>query len=173
MQNLPIIAPCDTIYGFIGRVPFSEEAIRQIKGREENKPFLILINRSDISAFSDQSLPESILSYWPGALTVIVRSNQEWQERGLKTIALRYPNDPWLLQLMESVQTPLYSTSCNRSGNPVLREVKKIIAEFEADLPLIVEAGDCIGVASTVIDCSVVPYRIVREGAVKIDLQQL
>lgn len=172
LQNLPIIVPCDTIYGFVGRVPYSDQAIRNIKGRGEKKPFLILIDTPSISEFSNQILPNSLLSYWPGPLTVIVRTNEKWQKRGVESVALRYPNDPWLLSLISEAKTPIYSTSCNRSGKPALNTIEAIIAEFGEEVPLIVEAGKIEGAASTIIDCTKEPYTLLREGALKIDLLQ-
>jgi len=49
-----IVLPTDTIYGFSGKINTTKEKIQAIKGREENKPFIVLIEKpEDISLFSD------------------------------------------------------------------------------------------------------------------------
>ena len=49
-----VIIPTDTVYGFSGIVPWTEDYIRQIKGREENKPFIQLIaHPKDICKIGD------------------------------------------------------------------------------------------------------------------------
>ena len=66
-----VIIPTDTVYGFSGIAPWTEDLIRQIKGREENKPFIQLISSpNDIFYYTDEKIDEKILSLWPGPLTI-------------------------------------------------------------------------------------------------------
>lgn len=158
------IAPCDTIYGIIGKYPETESKIRALKGREENKPFIVLIKESkDISIFSDTVIPESLAALWPGPLTLIVCTKEG------KTLALRVPADPFIQELLVSGGAPLFSTSVNRSGQAPLNKIREIIAEFEKEADFIVDGGDLLtGVPSTILDISVKPYKILRQGACNI-----
>ena len=67
------IVPCDTIYGIVGVAPDTEQRIRAIKGRGEDKPFLqLLAERSWVSRLSEGDIPEALGRHWPGPLTVIL-----------------------------------------------------------------------------------------------------
>ena len=160
-----VVMPCDTIYGIVGIAPDTEAALRRIKGRGE-KSFLRLIPSSDwLSRFSDASLPESLQRYWPGALTIIFPGRQSPGT----TVALRVPDDPLLLRLMESLDRALFSTSVNRSGEPSLWRIGDIFERFGDRVGVIVDAGDRPGgVPSTVLDTTGSPYRVLRRGAVEL-----
>jgi L-threonylcarbamoyladenylate synthase len=156
----PAIIPCDTMYGIVGRVPESDPGIRALKGRGEDKPFIVLAaDRASacLVADFDPSLP--LLSLWPGPLTAVLPA------RGGGTVALRLPAEPWLRELLGRAGFPLYSTSANRSGNPALSSIASIIAEFRSDVGLIVDAGDMpASRASTIVDATVRPFRVLRQG---------
>ncbi len=159
-----VIIPCDTIYGLAGIAPDTEERIRQIKGRGENKPFLVLIkDYSWLSGITEEKVPEGLRSFWPGPLTVILPN----REGG--TTGVRIPKDDFLRKLLGEVGKPLYSTSVNRSGSKSLWKIRNIIEEFDRDVDLIIDDGDKPeALPSTVVDVSRKPFRVLREGAVKI-----
>lgn len=174
LQCRPIIAPCDTIYGFLGIVPQSDLLIRQIKGREEIKPFLRLISDPDISSFSNQIIPDWVNLYWPGPLTLIVKLKDELViDEKSPTVAIRYPNDPWLLDLLKICGQMLYSTSVNRAGEPALNQIDSIISEFGDEVDLIIDGGNINGDASTIIDLSSLPYRVLRQGSLFVNPEYL
>jgi L-threonylcarbamoyladenylate synthase len=163
------IVPCDTMYGIVGAVPASEERIRSIKGRGEDKPFLQLIpDMSWVRRITDMPLPPRLAARWPGPLTLVVPR----REGG--TVALRVPDSRFLRALLESVGMPLYSTSVNRAGTPALRDVGAIRAEFGNDVDLIWDAGDPpAGLPSTLVDLTVRPYAILRQGGLYLDPEDL
>jgi L-threonylcarbamoyladenylate synthase len=164
-----VIAPGDTMYGLIGIAPESEARIRRIKGRGEDKPFLQLIGDAGwISRFSDTVLPERIAAHWPGPLTVVVPA------RTGGTVALRVPDHPLLQQLLRALGRPLYSTSVNRAGSPPLATVAEMRRELEGDVDAIYDAGDQPpGAASTLLDITRQPFVILRQGAVRLDPEDL
>ncbi|MGP1522472.1 MAG: L-threonylcarbamoyladenylate synthase [Treponema sp.] len=184
-----VIIPTDTVYGFSGIVPESEERIRRIKGRDETKPFIQLIAEpEDIALYSDSSLPPVIRSLMPGAVTVIVKNiiknaessfiPAEDSVSGLAdnascgtTTAFRCPDDDWLRTLIRKCGKPLYSTSVNRSGFPVLTDIDTMEKEFAAEVFCIVDGGEKKeALPSTIVDLSGGTPKIVRQGSVKIDL---
>ena len=169
-----VIIPTDTVYGFSGIVmPGSsldgDSKIKMIKGRAETKPFIQLIAKpEDIKNHTDDKIPQNLLSFWPGPLTIIV-NNKNYEKDGLKTVAFRCPGDEWLRKIIEEAGAPVYSTSVNRSGNPVLETEDDIKAEFEKDVDLIVLDGDKKGsLPSTIVSVSDGNVKILREGAVKL-----
>jgi L-threonylcarbamoyladenylate synthase len=161
------IMPCDTIYGLVGAAPGAEARLRVLKGREE-KSFLQLIASADwLPRFGALALPEKLAGYWPGPLTLVFPL-----ERG--SVALRVPADPGLRELLQRLDCPLFSTSVNRSGQPALWRIADILAEFEARVDLVVDAGDLPGrLPSTIVDLSRRPFRVLRQGALSLPPEAL
>lgn len=173
-----VIIPTDTVYGFSGIVlpgnPLDADSkIKAIKGRAETKPFIQLLAKpEDLNLYTDDIVPEKLLSCWPGPLTIIVNAKKDVAEKsGLKTIAFRCPGDAWLRKIIEETGDPLYSTSVNRSGNPVLDSEKAIVSEFEKDAEIIVLDGDKKNaLPSTIVAVNENgEVKVLRQGAVKIE----
>lgn len=144
LEGSVVVLPTDTVYGFSGVVPESEDVIRKIKGRDETKSFIQLIAEpEDIYRYTDEVLPDQLLAMWPGALTVIVPLKKRLitGESEVTTVAFRCPGDGWLRQIIKAVGKPIYSTSVNRSGQPVLSSVLEIDKEFGGEVKLIVDGG--------------------------------
>ena len=173
-----VIIPTDTVYGFSGIVACTNKdgkttdaVIREIKGRSGTKPLIQLIAKpEDIRLYTDDEIPESLLSKWPGALTIIVNIKKSAPEyETLPTVAFRCPGDPWLRQIIENCNCPIYSTSVNRSGKPVLDEVSAIVSEFENEVDLIIDDGDKKGaVPSTLVSIEANKVKVLRQGSVVI-----
>lgn len=144
LEGSVVVLPTDTVYSFSGVVPESEDVIRKIKGRDETKSFIQLIAEpDDIYRYTDEVLPDQLLALWPGALTVIVPLKKRLitGESEVTTVAFRCPGDGWLRQIIKAVGKPIYSTSVNRSGQPVLSSVLEIDKEFGGEVKLIVDGG--------------------------------
>ena len=174
-----VILPTDTVYGFSGIVDLKgrkdfccDDRIRLIKGRSETKPMIQLIAKpEDIRLYTDAFIDPVLLSKWPGPLTVIVPLKKDSPlKTELKSVAFRCPGDEWLRKIIENCGTPIYSTSVNRSGFPVLCTEKEILTEFEKDCDLIVLAGDTENaLPSTIVKVEDgKPYEVVRQGVLKL-----
>ena len=158
-----VIIPTDTVYGFSGSVACAtDNRIRKIKGREETKPFIQLIARpEDLQLYTNDTVPPELLSKWPGALTIIVNNKQGG------TTAYRCPGDEWLREVIKECSAPIYSTSVNRSGQPVLDEEAAIINEFTNEVDLIIKDGDKKGAKpSTLVSVVDGSIKILRQGDV-------
>ncbi len=168
-NNKVVIVPCDTIYGILGKSPDTDTLIREIKGRGEAKPFLHLI--SSVIQFNELSVipfPKNLEPYWPGPLTVVTTVKQGG------TIAYRLPSDRFLQDIVSHMESPLYSTSVNITGQKHMWNIKDIIEEFEDKVDIIVDDGDFEGrEPSTVIDITSTPYKIIRQGVLKLPTQLL
>lgn len=162
-----LVLPTDTVYGFSGIIGKTDGKIRKIKGRAENKPFIQLIGKpEDISLVTSDFIPQKLLSVWPGPLTIIVHK----KENPAETVAVRCPGDEWLRRVIISCGSPIYSTSVNRSGFPVLSSIEEIKKEFEDDVDLIIDAGDSkSSVPSTIVRLDGEKVIVVRNGAVNIE----
>ena len=162
-----VIIPTDTVYGFSGIVASNggpQERIRSIKGRAETKPMIQLIAKpEDLALYTNDTIPDKLLGKWPGALTIIVNNVQGG------TTAFRCPGDEWLRQVIALCGSPIYSTSVNRSGQPVLDSIADIQKEFADEVDLIVTDGDKKGaLPSTLVSITDGDIKVLRKGEVKI-----
>lgn len=154
-----VVLPCDTIYGLCAAYKIGDKALMDLKGRPEDKPFLILATIEQAKKLC-VFIPDDILSSWPAPLTVILNTVD-----GKKT-AIRVPADPFLQNLLELTEMPIYSTSVNMAGEPSLLNFTDICRRFEAMVDGLVRDKEIQGtVPSTLIDATVRPYTIVRQGA--------
>jgi L-threonylcarbamoyladenylate synthase len=159
-----VIMPCDTIYGIVGRAPESYDAIVRAKARRPDKAFLELASGLKmVRAFARIPDDPDVLALWPGPVTLVL----ERLTGG--TVACRVPADARLRGIIEAVATTLYSTSVNRSDSPPLNSFGEISAQFGKEVDLIVDGGD-LGRAlpSTILDVTVRPYRVLRQGTTRI-----
>ncbi|MGZ5433642.1 MAG: L-threonylcarbamoyladenylate synthase [Thermoanaerobaculia bacterium] len=156
-----VLMPTDTIYG-LHAVEANPEAVARIgemKGRDENKPFIVLA--SSVSQFPDLGItarPEivnALDSIWPAPLTAIV-------PRGRSTVAVRIPALEWLRALIERTG-PLISTSANRSGEPAVDRPAALARDLQNRLA-IVDGGVRTGEPSAILDLTAPEPRFIREG---------
>ncbi len=154
------IIPCDTIYGLSAVVgDDTSERLYEIKRRPQSKSFIVLMTLRDVRS-SSLMVPEDIMRRWPAPLTAIVKD----EESG-STVALRVPSDPFVQRVMD-ISGPIYSTSVNFSGERSLLSFDEIFPVFSGLVDFAVEDPSVKGgMASTLIDATVFPYRVIRQGA--------
>ena len=173
----PVIFPTDTVFGLGVAVNHasSPAELYQLKQRTDDKPIAWLVGGIDDLArygknVSAQAL-ELACAHWPGALTLIVEASDEVPpayRSAAGTIALRVPNDPTARALIEQVG-PLATTSANISGEPAPTRTEELSPALTACVATV--AGEALGGhASAVVDCTQTPARIVRQGAIALDL---
>lgn len=141
-----VISPTDTVYGILANV-FNADAvfrIYKIKGREKDKPFLILLeNEKDLELFSDMQVPEIVKKNIPGELTFIMplAKNLKYNFEFLKsTVAIRIPKDDYMRLILKETP-PIVAPSANLSGEGVIYDGDKIVEIFKDKVDLIVNAG--------------------------------
>lgn len=174
-----VIIPTDTVYGLsaLAVSPFSQDdeyasAIRAIKGRDAQKPFIVLIAEpSAVAQYTDDGIPQSLLSLWPGALTIIANSPHHAARRSplssASTIALRCPGDEWLRRVITLCGTPIYSTSANISGTPPLGTIKDICTSFSSTpVSLAITDGDKTAKPSTIVRVENDTITVLRQGSI-------
>lgn len=166
----------DTFYG-LGADPLNAKAVRKIKelkGREENKPILLLISDLDqIDRFIEQpdSYRQIAARHWPAPLTLIGTARRELPTdltAGTNTIGLRLPDDDAVRALVRVCGGALTATSANTSGDPPAETATQVKDYFPAGIDLIIDGGAAlITEPSTVVDVSGVQPKMIREGALK------
>lgn len=171
-----IIYPTETLYG-LGANPLNFEAMQRlyaIKGRERDKPIPFLIKDLRMLATLVEEIPpigrQLMERYWPGPLTLIFRAKQGLPvslrgEAG--TIGVRISAHPIARGIVETVDCPLTATSANPAGEGDLIDIQRIAQTFGDHVDLIVDGGKIGGKGSTVVDLTMTPPRVVREGVIK------
>ena len=130
-------------------------------------------------AFSYYNSPSDIVrhltdQYWPGALTIIAPCYQKKVYKpvrgGGKTIGLRMPNHQDLLTVIETLEVPILGPSANFHGEATPYRIQDLNPELIKLVDFVLPGTCSVGVASTVIDCSVRPPKIIRQGAINVKL---
>jgi L-threonylcarbamoyladenylate synthase len=164
LEQKIVIMKCDTIYGIVGIAPETKEKIGSLKKRDPAKRFIMLIPDADwATRLSDQMIPAGFTGLWPGPLTLIVNGKSS------ETIAIRVPDDRLLAEILKRVGKPLFSTSVNLSNEKSLNNIEEIINGFGDTVDYIVDSGAIPdAIPSTIVDLTGIPYKIVRQGRMKI-----
>ncbi|MDE3058186.1 MAG: threonylcarbamoyl-AMP synthase [Bacteroidota bacterium] len=175
-----VIYPTDTIYGIGGDAAKADvvEKIYSLKERDRGKPLLVLMNSVGmVNNFVEEIPPVAkrlVEKYWPGAVTFVFKANKNLP-RGLTgetgTIGIRIPHHLFCVDLIAAAGVPMISTSANLSGTAGGEKIKDVIEEFNGKVDVIVDGGDAASsLPSTVVDVTGNQPRIVRAGAVKVEL---
>lgn len=165
--------PTDTVYG-VGTIYGDAQALsrlKQIKHRPETKPVPMMVSRLEaIESIVEVTDMAKILAdaFLPGALTLIMPLKEHvdrcWTN-GKDTAAVRIPNAPVLLKVMDQLDRPLMVTSANISGEPAAL-TKKEAMDMLPGLDGILD-GDCHDLqASTIIDCTKEEPVVLRQGPI-------
>lgn len=172
-----IAFPTETFYG-LGAHPFDARAVQRIfdlKGRGlRDAPILVLIrSRADLESLAVEITPAAerlMEACWPGPLTLVFRASEKVPPvltAGTGTIGVRLPAHPDVQRLLEAVGGPLTGTSANPSGRPpaaTAAEVERVLGD---GVDAILNGGATPGgLPSTVVDTTVTPPRLIREGRV-------
>lgn len=172
-----IAFPTETFYG-LGTCPSNAHAVQRIfdlKGRAlHTAPILVLIrSRTDLEALTSEitAAAERLMeTYWPGPLTLVFRASDSVPSvltAGTGTIGIRLSAHADVQRLLAAVGGPLTGTSANRSGHPPATTTDEVDRVLGTDLDLILNGGETPGgLPSTVVDTSVTPPRLVREGRI-------
>lgn len=171
--------PTESFYGLAVNI-MNDNAIRRlysIKGRQKNQPILILIpNRNSLGKYVEE-IPEIALKimdrYWPGGLTLIFKANDKISPlltAGTGKIGIRLSGHNVATGLSRAVGYPITGTSANKSGQPACINAGEVYDAIGKELDLILDGGETKGdKESTILDVTVDPPLLIREGMVRID----
>ena len=171
-----IVFPTQYLYG-LGADALNAEAVDrvfEIKQRSYLKPLLVLIpHRKDLTKLVQHvSLAaEQIMNcFWPGAVTLIFKAKDTLPTNltaDTGKVGIRMPHHPVALVLSKAVGVPLTATSANITGDSGCSTVSDIDPRISEKVDLILDAGPLKGgIGSTVVDVTVDPPIILREGAI-------
>ena len=156
--------PTETVYG-LGADALNPQASRRIyeaKGRPSDNPLIVHISSMEALEQIAVRVPEQARKlaeiFWPGPLTMIFEKQETVPLEttgGLKTVAVRMPDHPVALALIEAGGGFIAAPSANRSGRPSPTEAEHVAQDMEGRIPMILDGGPVgIGLESTIVDFS-------------------
>ena len=166
--------PTETVYGLAADAA-QEQAVRanyDAKGRPEAKPLNVLVDGMAMVEAVCRDIPADAYqlaeAFWPGPLTMILWGNGTLPPivpAGGNTQGVRCPDHPDTLAVIKALGRPLACPSANLSGQPSPRSAGDVLAQLGGRIGGVLDGGPCsVGVESTILDLTVAPYRILRQG---------
>ncbi|HSL10073.1 MAG TPA: L-threonylcarbamoyladenylate synthase [Actinomycetota bacterium] len=167
--------PTDTVYGIAARpdLPGATDRLFGAKRRPRSLTLPILV--ADVATARlvgalDATAERAAATWWPGPVTLIVPRTDRSRGWDLgdrrDTVGIRVPDEPLALELLRRTG-PLAVTSANRTGEDPGRTCDELVATFGADVDVYLCSDEAlIGVASSVVDLTTSPARLLREGTV-------
>lgn len=168
IKNGGLVAfPTETVYGLAADY-LNKNAIQklyEVKGRPKDKPFTIHISKFDelvklscvLSLFSKQLIER----FWPGPLTLILKTKSG------EKIGVRMPHNKLALEFISICNTPIVAPSANISGEKPPHNVEDVLKGLDGKIDLVLDGGETdIGIESTVVDASIFPFKVLREGVI-------
>jgi L-threonylcarbamoyladenylate synthase len=160
-QDQIIGIPTETVYGLAGNI-YSSKAIQSIfamKQRPFLNPLIVHIKSAEDLSEIATEIPEKALllaaAFWPGPLTLVLKKQTNIPDLvtgGKDTVAVRVPNHPLTLALLNQLGYPLAAPSANPFGCISPTKAAHVSNYFEDSLSMVLDGGDCErGIESTII----------------------
>jgi L-threonylcarbamoyladenylate synthase len=181
--------PTETVYG-LGADASNAAAVARIysvKGRPADHPLIVHVSSMDGLGDWAREVPSYAISlardFWPGPMTLVVPRSSlagDFVTGGQDTVGVRVPAHPVALGLLEAFVRAggkgVAAPSANRFGNVSPTSAQAVATElgdFLADGDQILDGGACdVGVESTIIDCTGDTPKILRPGAITVEMIQ-
>lgn len=159
-----VVLPTETVYG-VAALADNSSAVEELfvrKGRPADRRVAVLVADLDqarsLAVVDGRTIALAEVA-WPGPLTMVLPTAPGSDEA---TVGVRCP-DHALVQAVATSVGPIATTSANRSGDPTPADAASAAASLGGDL-LVLDDGRCTGMPSTVVDLTVDPAVILREG---------
>lgn len=170
-----VAVPTETVYGLAanGLDETAVSKIYDVKGRPSIKPLSFMISGADQMSEYCEEIPEAayVLAerFWPGPLTIVLRASGRVPDivvAGGITLGLRCPASDKTRSLIELSGCPLAAPSANPSGCPSPKSAEEVLDYYDGVIDGVIDGGACaVGIESTVVDLSIIPFSFIRKGA--------
>ena len=182
-----VALPTETVYG-LGADATNKDAVARIynvKGRPADHPLIVHIHSmQSLGDWADeiQSYAISLArDFWPGPMTLVLKRSllaEDFVTGGQPTVGLRVPDHVIALALLSAFAKiggkGIAAPSANRFGHvspTTAQAVQDEIGDYLNKKDLILDGGpSSVGVESTIIDCTSNAPRILRPGAITVEM---
>lgn len=170
--------PTETVYG-LGADACNDDAVRRvfsIKGRPADHPLIVHIGAADQVEQWASTISETARSlmahFWPGPLTLVLPARNDVSRvitGGQDSVALRVPNHPVALELLQAFNGGLVAPSANRFGAVSPTTAKHVRSSLGDQVDLVLDGGPChFGLESTIVSLLDERPRVLRPGALSL-----
>ena len=168
--------PTETVYG-LGADALNEAAVRRVfelKGRPAANPLIVHVADSymarEVVADWPKEAQKLADAFWPGPLSIVLPVAPHIPRvvtGGGANVAVRCPNHPLTLLLLNELASPLVGPSANISGKVSPTSAAHVREAFTADDLPVLDGGDCtVGIESTVLSLVGGRATILRPGVI-------
>jgi tRNA threonylcarbamoyl adenosine modification protein (Sua5/YciO/YrdC/YwlC family) len=172
-----IVYPTDTIYGLAADVLNKEAVLKIFKIKKVSKQKLLSLIFADLKGVADWAqIPNGAFRLMkrvlPGQYTFILPASKELPRSIIQkrtTIGIRVPESEVVRRLVEELGRPLLSSSVPNGADDYFTDPQEMAERYDHEIALILDGGIMPTLPSTVVDFSVTPPEILREGAGDVD----
>ncbi len=178
-QEELVAIPTETVYGLAGNA-YSKKAVSKIfemKNRPSFNPLIVHIHAIDqldqLASYIPNKARLLANTFWPGALTLVLKKKPlvpDIVTAGKDSVAIRMPNHPVTLALLEQLSFPLAAPSANPFGSISPTKAIHVEEYFGHKLQMVLDGGHCKdGIESTIIGFESDEPVLYRLGAISIE----
>lgn len=171
--------PTETVYGLAGNALNASAVAKifEVKKRPSFDPLIVHVPDFNNLESIVREIPQTALAlaqeFWPGPLTLVLPRKEiipDLVTSGLDTVAVRVPNHPLALELLNRLDFPLACPSANPFGYVSPTTTEHVNQQLGKDIPYILDGGPCsIGIESTIVGFDGEQPVIYRPGGIAID----
>jgi L-threonylcarbamoyladenylate synthase len=156
-----VAIPTETVYGLAANI-YDQNAVQRIFSLKQRPLFNpLIVHTGSIESVSDLTpnlhgvALELAKKFWPGPLTLLLEKKSRVPDlitAGKNTVAVRIPNHPTALELLNQLDFPLAAPSANPFSRISPTNAEQVEAYFGNEVPMVLDGGQCKrGIESTII----------------------
>ena len=167
------VVPTDTVYGIIGDATNIDviHKVYEVKKRNYSKPLILMVSSIDMLekyVLEVNDIEKKLIDrYWPGKLTILFKKNNNVDDlitSGSNLVGIRYPDNKELNELMDKLNKPLISTSCNISSKEVITSIDMLEEDISKHVSYVYDGGILSDTSSTIARVNDGKIEIIRDG---------
>lgn len=167
------VVPTDTVYGIIGDATNIDviHKVYEVKKRDYSKPLILMVSSIDMLekyVLEINDIEKKLIDrYWPGRLTILFKKNNNIDDlitSGSNLVGIRYPDNKELNELMDKLNKPLISTSCNISSKEVITSIDMLEEDISKHVSYVYDGGILSDTSSTIVRVNDGKIEIIRDG---------
>lgn len=168
-----VILPTDTVYGIMGDA-LNKEAISKVnkaKKRGQNKLLILLVDSIEMARkyTKDINKLEAFLfeKYSKYSLTIELQKSDKLPKEynpDVTYVGIRIPHNDDLIKIIRMLGRPIFSTSANISGQPIVTDISMLDSDLKSYIDYIYDVGTIDNLASTILKVCDGKVVIIRDG---------
>ena len=171
--------PTETVYGLgaDGLNPIAAAKIFEAKNRPSFNPLILHISQIEqlfeIGECANPAVKKLTEKFWPGPLTLVIPKKEIVPDiitSGNNTVAVRMPDHPVALELIELAGTPIAAPSANVFGQLSPTDAQHVIKQLGNKIDAVIDGGKCkVGVESTILEITESKMFLLRHGGLSVE----